>query len=57
MAKKTELTKVAVSIGTAAGKADRVAHRTARQVASADRPSKKNLPTSRSRSMDSKSNC
>ena len=35
MARKTGLTKMAVSIGTAAGKADRAAHRTAKQVASA----------------------
>jgi hypothetical protein len=43
MAKKTKLTKVAVSIGTAAGTADRVAHRTARQVASAGSAVKEEL--------------
>lgn len=35
MAKKTRLTKVAVSIGAAVGKADRTAHLTAKKVASA----------------------
>ena len=43
VAKKTKLTKVAVSIGTAAGRADRVAHRTARQVASAGSAVKEEL--------------
>jgi hypothetical protein len=43
MAKKSGLTKVAVSIGAAVGKADRKAHETAKKVSNAGKVAKQEL--------------